>query len=95
MEMLRLLLGSYKHCICRILVRHQEGGEVALILSQNQLVTKSNNAHKRSLDSLDHWSIILILLPIGFSAVPVSNIKFWFRHYWILLLSDSVTCCIQ
>ena len=32
MEKLRLLLGSYKHCICRILVRHQEDGEVAVIL---------------------------------------------------------------
>ena len=31
-EMLRLLLGSYKHHICKILVRHQEGGEVAVIL---------------------------------------------------------------
>lgn len=31
-EMLRLLLGSYKHHICKILVRHQEDDEVAVIL---------------------------------------------------------------
>ena len=31
-EMLRLLLGSYRHHICKILVGHQEDGEVAVIL---------------------------------------------------------------
>ena len=31
-EMLRLLLGSYKHHICKILVRNQKDGEVAVIL---------------------------------------------------------------
>ena len=52
-EMLRLLLGSYKHYICRILVRHPED-EVDRILFLMETVP---NSQKGSLVSLDHGSL--------------------------------------